>query len=126
VVAPAVDGRAVLLGAAVVLGVAVPVAAIGSLVVDEGSDAVFVLALLALVAIGAGGWLAGSRARRSPLATAALAAFAGFAVAQLVSLVLQAIDDDDINPAAVVFNALLATNVGLLGGWLAGATKRRA
>lgn len=112
------DARALGLGGAVVLVVAVPVAAIGSALLDEGSDAVLVLALLVLVAIGAGGWVAGRQAPSAPLLHGALAAVAGFAVAQAFSIALQVAGDDDVDLAAVAFNALLAANAGLLGGWL--------
>jgi hypothetical protein len=106
-----------------VLAVAVPVAAIGSALLDDGSDAVFGLALLALIAIGAGGWIAGREAPSAPLLHGALAALAGFAIAQGVSIALQVAGDDDVNLAAVAFNALLAANAGLVGGWL--STRRR-
>jgi len=117
------DARAVGLGAAVVLAVAVPVATVGSALLDEGSDAVLVLALLVLVAIGAGGWVAGRQAPSSPLLHGAVAALAGFAVAQGLSIALQVAGDDDVDVAAVAFNTLLAANAGLLGGWL--STRRR-
>jgi hypothetical protein len=115
-----VDGRAALTGAAVVLAVAVPVATLASVLLDEGDALVFVAALLVLVALGAAGWVAAAQARTSPLPTAVAAALAGFAVAQTLSIVLAVAGDDDVNPGAVVFNALLAANAGLLGGWLAG------
>lgn len=120
---PSLDARAVGLGAAVVLAVAVPVATVGSALLDEGSDAVLVLALLVLVAIGAGGWVAGRQASSSPLLHGAFAALAGFAVAQALSIALQVVGDDDVDVAAVAFNTLLAANAGLLGGWL--STRRR-
>ena len=113
------DLRAVALGAAVVLVVGVPVATIGSLLVDEGSNAAFPLAILTLFAFMAGGFVAGSKRPDAPLIHGAAAAFAGFAVAQTVSIVLQLVQDDDISVVAVAFNALLAANIGLFGAWLA-------
>ena len=115
----AVDLRAVAFGAAVVLAVAVPVALIGSLVLDEGSDGVFLFVLPILAAYVLGGFVAGSKRPDRPLTNGAVAAFAGFAVAQAVSAVVQAVQDESVSSVAVLFNALLSANLGLLGGWLA-------
>jgi hypothetical protein len=108
--------RAVALGAAVVLAVGVPVATVGALVLDDGSNAVFPLAGLVVVAFAAGGWLAGREAPSSPLAVGAAAALVGFAVAQAVSIVLQVVDDEDVRVAPVVANAAMAAAFGMLGG----------
>jgi hypothetical protein len=113
------DLRAVALGAAVVLVVGVPVATIGSLLVDEGSNAAFPLAVLTLLAFVAGGFVAGSKRPDAPLIHGAAAAFVGFAVAQTVSIVLQVVQDDEVSVVAIAFNALLAANIGLFGAWLA-------
>lgn len=113
------DLRAVALGAAVVLIVAVPVATIGSLVLDEGSNAAFPLAALTLFAFVAGGYVAGSKRPDAPLVHGAAAAFVGFAVAQTISIVLQLAQDEHVSAVAVAFNALLAANIGLFGAWLA-------
>ena len=113
------DLRAVALGAAVVLVVGVPVATIGSVLLDEGSNAAFPLAILTLGALVAGGYVAGSKRPDAPLIHGAVAAIAGFAVAQAVSVVLQLVQDEDVSVVAVAFNALLAANIGLFGGWLA-------
>lgn len=113
------DLRAVALGAAVVLVVGVPVATIGSIVVDEGSNAAFPLAVLTLLALVAGGFVAGSKRPDAPLIHGAAAAFVGFAIAQTVSIILQLVQDDEVSPVAVAFNGLLAANIGLFGAWLA-------
>ena len=111
--------RPVVLGAAVVLAVGVPVAVVGSLALDEGSNLVFPLAAVVVAAFVAGGWFAVRQAPRSRPVVGAAAAFCGFAVAQVVSLALQAAQDEDIRPAAVVANAVLAAACGLAGGAVA-------
>jgi len=114
------DARAVGLGAAVVVGVGVPVALIGALALDDGSDLVFPLAAVVVAAFVAGGWFAARNDGSSPLVTGAAAALAGFAVAQALSVVLLLVQDEDVRPAAIVGNAVLAAGAGLLGGALAG------
>ena len=113
------DLRAVALGAAAVLIVAVPVATIGSLLLDEGSNAAFPLAVLTLAAFVVGGYIAGSKRPDAPFVHGAAAAAAGFAIAQTISIVLQLVQDDTVSVVAVAFNALLAANVGVFGAWLA-------
>ena len=112
--------RPVALGALVVLAIAVPVAAIGAIALDDGSNLVFPLALCVLAAFVAGGWFAVRQAEReSKPVVGAAAALAGFVVAQSVSLALQVAQDDDVQPAAIVANAVLAAACGLAGGALA-------
>jgi hypothetical protein len=116
--------RAVALGAAVVLGVGVPVATIGALLFDEGSDAVFPLAALLVAAFVAGGWLAGREAPSSSVLVGALAALAGFGVAQAVSVALQVADDEDVRVARVAANLALAAAGGVVGALIAGRRAR--
>jgi hypothetical protein len=112
--------RGVAIGAAVVLAVGVPVAVVGSLALDDDSNLVFPLALLVVAAFVAGGWLAARQVEDEPkLAVGAAAALAGFAIAQSVSLALQVAQDEDIRPAAVVANAVLAAACGVAGAALA-------
>lgn len=120
------DRKAVGIGALVTMVVGIPVASIGSVVLDDGSDLVFFFAALALAGFLAGGWVAGSRRPEAPMAHGALAALVGFAVAQAVAAILQVVRDEDLSPVAIVFNALLAANIGLLGGWIAGRQAERA
>jgi putative membrane protein (TIGR04086 family) len=115
-----VNARSVLLGAAVVVGVGVPVALIGSLAVDDDSDLVFPLAALVVAAFVAGGWCAARADGAAPLLTGAAAAVAGFAVAQALAVVLLLAQDEDVRPAAIAANAVLAAGAGLLGGALGG------
>lgn len=122
------DWRAVATGALVAMAVGVPVATIASVVLDDDSNAVFPFAVVTIVGFLLGGWVAGARGRPTERAMAhgAVAAFAGFVVAQAVAALLQVVRDEDLSPVAIVFNALLAAAVGLLGGWLAGRRSANA
>jgi small basic protein len=119
------DAPSVGAGALATMAVGVPVAAIGAVVLDDGSDVVFFFALLALLGFIAGGYVAGFRQPDSPMAHGAVAALAGFAVSQTVAAVLQLARDESVNPVAVAFNAMVAANLGLVGG-LVGARRRSA
>lgn len=110
------DPATVGIGALVTMGIGVPVAAIGSVVLGDGSDFVFFFAVLAVIGFLAGGYVAGQRQPDTPMAHGAAAAFVGFAVAQGVSAVLQVARDETVSIVAVVFNAFVAANIGLLGG----------
>lgn len=113
--------RAVAIGAAVVLVVGVPVALVGSLAVDDGSNLVFPLAAVVVTAFVAGGWLAarqGGPARDHPRVVGAAAALAGYAVVQGMSTALRAVQDEEVRPAVIAANAVLAAAGGLAGGAL--------
>jgi hypothetical protein len=114
------EASSVGLGALVTMAVGIPVAAIGAVVLDDGSDAVFLFALLALLGFLAGGYVGGFRQPEAPMAHGAVAALAGFAVSQAVAAALQLARDESVNPVAVAFNAMVAANLGLVGGILGG------
>jgi putative membrane protein (TIGR04086 family) len=116
-----VDLRAVLVGAGVALAISVPFALVGGLVLDDRSPdgLVFLFVAAVLAGTGVGGFVAGSRQIDFPLTHGALAALAAFAVAQAVSATVDLTQGDDVSPLAVVFNAMLATSVGLIGGLVA-------
>jgi hypothetical protein len=119
------DARAIGFGAGVAIAIAVPVATAGSAIADDGSSALGVLfALVALVGFGVGGWIAGSRQPASPLLHGAVAGVVAAAVAQAAAAGVAVADDRDVSAAAVAVNALLATSVGLTGGWLADRQRR--
>ena len=120
------DPAAVGLGAVVTMAVGIPVAAIGAVLLEDGSDLVFFFAALAVTGFLAGGYVAGHRRPESPMAHGAVAALAGYAVAQAVSALLQVVRDESVSVVAVVFNALLAANIGLAGGALGGRRRTAA
>jgi hypothetical protein len=106
------------MGAAVAVVVAVPVATAGGVSLDDGAGAAVAFGIVALAGFLAGGWVAGWRSNHGALANGALAALAGFAVAQVVALVVGS-SGEGTDVADVVVYALLATSLGLVGGWLA-------
>lgn len=120
------DWRAVGVGALLTMAVGIPVATIGSVVLDDGSNLVFLFAVLALLGFLAGGFVAGSKQPDTPMTHGAVAALIGFAVAQAVAAVLQLVRDEDVSAVAIAFNALLAANIGLAGGWWAGRRAEQA
>lgn len=124
------DGRAVLLGAAVALVVAVPPAVVAQVRSDrdtlEGSS--WVLAIFALILVGfvAGGWVAARRGPAQALANGALAALVAFALVQGYGVARRLADGDEVRWLAIVFNALLTASCGTVGAVLATLRGRRS
>jgi putative membrane protein (TIGR04086 family) len=114
------DRRAVLLGAAVAMAIALPAAIAAEVLVDSDESA-FGLPLFALVlvAFGFGGFVAARRTTRSPLSNGAVAALVAYVIIQGVGVVRRVIAEETVSPAAIVFAALLASSTGLLGAFLA-------
>jgi hypothetical protein len=123
VTAADIDWRAVGAGAAVVAIVYLPLTLIYALSVDEATNVVFLLALPIIVLCVVGGYVTGTRNAETPMMHGAIAAGIGVAAGQVLGLVLHLAQDEPVRPVAIVFNLLLAANLGLLGGWL--STRRR-
>jgi hypothetical protein len=124
-VSRAVELRAVALGAAVVVVVALPLAVLDAAGRDGGeagplSLLVFIVTLVAFVV---GGHVAARRAPASPYSTSALAALLGFAVVAAIGAATRAARGDEVSVTRIVFNGLLAYACGLVGG---GIASRRA
>jgi hypothetical protein len=115
------EPRAVLLGAAVALAIAVPFGLIAGLVLDAGSSGAAVLPffVVALAALLAGGFVAASKGPDAPLSSAAVAALAAYMTGQAITTVVNLVRGNDVHPVAIVFDAVLATSVGIVGGLLA-------
>jgi predicted membrane protein len=112
--------RGIALGAALVLAIAVPVAIIGSLVLDDGSNVVFPFAGAVIGAFVAGGWFAGRHSDDvSKPTVGAAAALIGFVVAQVVAVAMQLAQDEEVRPGVIAANAVLAAACGMAGGALA-------
>lgn len=114
-----VDGRAVLLGAAIALVVCVPAAVLGQVLTDRESDAVVLPFLAVLLGLAAGGYAAARAAAAAPYTNAALAALAAFVLVQAVGVVLRVVRDDPVRITQMVFSGLIAYASGLLGGVVA-------
>ena len=115
-----VDRRAVLVGAAISVVFAVPLALIANgLDLDDDSNLVFGFLGLILAAFVLGGYVAGRRAPETPFTHGALATTAGYAFVQVIAIVRRLALGDDVRWLGVVFNGLLAASAGLLGAVLA-------
>ena len=112
--------RGIALGAGVVLAIAVPVALVGALVLDDGSNLVFLFAVVVIAAFFAGGWFAGRNSDEVAKPTlGAAAALTGFVIAQIVAVAVQLAQDEDVRPGVIAANAVLAAACGMAGGALA-------
>jgi hypothetical protein len=120
------DTTALLAGTATTGGVCVPIAVLGSVVLDADDDLFLLLVPFTLVAFFAGGAVAGWYRPASPTGCGALAAAIGFALAQVLSYVLRAVADEGvIKPGAMAFAFALAAVLGASGGRY-GALRRSA
>jgi putative membrane protein (TIGR04086 family) len=117
------DWRAIGVGALVAMAICVPLAVISQIISDYGNDgAAGIVALfffVVLAGLAAGGYVAGSRRPEAPLSHGILAAIVAYVIVQGIGLVVNLARGDDISLVAIVFNAGLASAMGLLGGWLA-------
>lgn len=123
------DPRAVLVGAAVSLAIAVPPAVLAQIQSDrdalEGSNWVLVLFAVVLVAFMAGGYVTAKRATREPLTNGAVAALVAYLLVQGVGVIRRLADGDEIRWLGIVFAALLAASCGTVGAIVATARRRR-
>ncbi len=124
------DLRAVLVGAAVALLIAVPPAVLAQIQSDrdalEGSNVVLVLFAVVLIAFMAGGYVTAKRAQGEPLTNGAVAAVVAYLVVQGYGIVRRLADGDEIRWLGIVFAALLAASCGTVGAIVATARRRRA
>mgnify|MGYP000079535748 FL=1 len=115
---------AVFAGAAVTLGVAVPVALLAQVLddagsVDDDSPWLFALFFVILAAMAAGGYVAAIRRLDAPLVNGAAASLLAYAVVQVIGAIRLLATDGSVAWAAIPFFALLAAAAGMCGGLLA-------
>ena len=124
------DPRAVLVGAAVSLVIAVPPAVLAQIQSDrdalEGSNWVLVLFAVVLIAFIAGGYVTAKRADGDPLTNGAVAALLAYVLVQGFGIIRRLADGDEIRWVGIVFAALLAASCGTVGAIVATARRRRA
>ncbi len=124
------DPRAVLVGAAVSLVIAVPPAVLAQIQYDrdalEGSNLVLVLFAVVLIAFMAGGYVTATRARGEPLTNGAVAAMVAYLVVQGFGIIRRLDDGDEIRWVGIVFAALLAASCGTVGAVLASMRDHRS
>ncbi|MEM8708058.1 MAG: hypothetical protein AAGE98_16465 [Actinomycetota bacterium] len=116
----ALNVSAVQRGALLCLVIATPAAVISRLLTDDGDEAttsnwVFVALLAIVVAYLVGGAAAGRRATVAPFFNGAVATLSAFLVVQVIAGVIRVVQGDSISPIGVIFNALLAATIGVVG-----------
>lgn len=115
---------AVRAGAALALAVTLATLVVVELVdlavgLHRGSNWVFAFYALVLAGLVAGGRRAARQREGAPVVHGLAAALAAYAVVALLAVVLRLTTDRDLDPVALVFNALMAASAGILGGLLA-------
>ncbi|MDW3218554.1 MAG: hypothetical protein R8F63_08045 [Acidimicrobiales bacterium] len=113
---------AVLVGAAWCLAIAVPAAIVTAVLADDDagtnqSNWVLVALLAIVVAYLLGGAQAGRRVPDVAFLNGAAATLLAFAVVQTIGIVRRLIADEGISWSGLVFNALLAPSIGIVGAW---------
>ncbi len=118
------DRRAVVLGAVIAGGLAVPPILVYQAlyttdVIGDESSLALVFYAMAMGGFATGGFVAGSKRPDSPLTHGAAAGFLAFAVVQLVASSVALARGDGVSLVKIVFNAMLATALGLVGALVA-------
>ncbi|MGI8809456.1 MAG: hypothetical protein ACR2KK_16780 [Acidimicrobiales bacterium] len=122
-----VDRRAVVSGAKLAFLVAGAATVVGQVVKWlTGGDANLLLYVVVLGAWVAGGVVAGRRQPQSPLTHGSLAALLACLVLIVVLSVIDLARGNEVaHPVYVIFNALVAASMGIVGGYLGGARAGR-
>jgi hypothetical protein len=107
------DWRAVAVGAATGLVIAVPGAVLG------GVTDIVAFAALVFAGFVIAGVVAASKGPGTPFTHGIVAGVVVWAVIQGIGTLLVVAKGDDLHPLAYVFNGLLAAGLGLLGGLIA-------
>jgi hypothetical protein len=115
-----IDWRAVGVGAAVGLAIAVPGAVLG------GVTDIVAFAVLVFAGFVAAGFVAASKAPSAPFTHGIAAGVVVWIVVQGIGTLLVVAKGDDLHPLAYIFNGLLAAGLGLLGGLVAERRSARA
>lgn len=119
------DWPAIRTGALVAIAVCLPLAVLAQVVAgddDDGGPVVLLLFVGVLVGFASGGYAAAQRTIVTPFTAGAVAALLAFVAIQAAGLISNLARGDDVEPALIVFNGLLAYGSGLLG---AGVAQRR-
>jgi putative membrane protein (TIGR04086 family) len=126
---PHLERRSILLGAGLIIVLAVPPAVLGVLLSEddsmEGSPWVPVLFAWIVASFLVGGFVAARAQPHAPLAHGALAALLAFALVQGVGVVRHVVSDEDVRWMSIAFAALLASSTGTLGGIVANHLRLR-
>ena len=122
-----IDRRAIGVGAVTAIAIALPVALVSQVVVDDADDPLSVpFLLLVMLGLGAGGYAAARHAPAAPYINGALAALLGWALIQAVGVVRMVITDEEFNVLSLLFVGLIAYSAGILGALVAERRTQRA
>jgi predicted permease len=118
------DVRALAVGAAAGLAIALPAALLAQVAdaTSSGDDppaVVLPLFLVTLTGLGVAGFVAASKRPDAPLRHGSLAALAAFVLVQGLGIARNLVAGNDVSIAAALFNATVATGLGVLGGYVA-------
>jgi putative membrane protein (TIGR04086 family) len=116
--------RAVVIGATAAIVLAVPPVLLYKLLYDADvigrrSSLALVFYAVAMVGFVVGGFVAARKRPDTPLAHGGTAGLAGFVSVQAVAAIFVVARGDTLNAVQIIFNAMLATSLGILGGVLA-------
>jgi len=113
------DLSVVTAGAMMTLLLTGPAALIRASIDDSSDTSLWVLALYLMIIAGymLGGALAGRQHPSTAFVHGAAATFLAFAILQTFGIVRRLADGRGISIGALVFNALLAASIGVIGAW---------
>lgn len=116
----AINVSAVQRGALLCLVIATPAAIVSRLLADDDgstdqSNWVFLALMAIVIAYLVGGAAAGRRVDSSPFLNGAAATLSAFVVVQVIGAVIRLAQGEGLSPVGVVFNALLAATIGVVG-----------
>jgi hypothetical protein len=114
---PRLDARAVAIGAAVLLGLAVPVGVITALVVDDPSSSAWVLVPFTLIVAAAlvSGATTARLVSNAPMLHAGAAAALAYLAVVVVAVVRWAADAGDVTWTGVLAGAAVIVSAGAIG-----------
>lgn len=126
----ALNAAAVRRGATACLLVAAPAAVITRVLAGDDTSTdqsswVFLALLAIVVAYLLGGSVAGRRADQAPFVNGAAASLTAFVIVQVVAGAVQLVQGDGLSALGVVFNALLAATIGVVGAGIGVARANR-
>lgn len=124
-IVPRLDTRAVGIGAAILLGLAVPVGVITAVVADDPSSSAWVVVPFALIVAAAvvSGAATARRVSRAPTLHATAATALGYLAAVIVAVIRWAIDSGDVSWTGLLAGAAIVVVAGAVGA-LAGERMR--
>lgn len=115
-----VQWPAVRAGALVSIGLCLPIAVLGKVLIDdpEHSAATPVVFVLILLGFAVGGFAAAKRTIESPYTSAGVSALLSFVLIEAAAIISLVIRDKDVRVTLIVSNGLFAYASGLLGAAL--------